>query len=177
MIPAWTRVAASLVSIAIAAWAAHNDRIPTAAAFAALAVATLYLWVRHADISRAVVAYSRRDRDRAFALIEATPFGGRFLSGTDRVRYHHIRGRCLLHRDRFAEAAAEAEAALGLGGGGEDSPACHTMAAEAYARLGDRAAAERHLAAAAQDGANSTIHSGIARIRRILDPSAAAPAS
>ncbi|MCG3136028.1 MAG: hypothetical protein HMLKMBBP_03823 [Planctomycetes bacterium] len=173
VIPSRIRVAASVASIAIAGWAAHTDRVPTAAAFAALALWLLWLWVRHADVSRAAAAYAKRDRDRAWALVDGTPLGGRLLVAADRVRYHHLRGRCLLHRDRFAEAAAEAEAAISLGAGADDGPACHTMAAEAYARLGNRDAAERHLELASAAHGNSAIESGIVRIRRILDPGAA----
>ena len=59
---------------------------------------------------------------------------------------HYERGRLLFEEGKFAEAAAEGERALAISGVGTLDRQIHFLLARAYARAGDKAKADQHLA-------------------------------
>lgn len=170
MIPSWLRLTAASLFLAFAGLALIDQQYLIAGVVAGLGLLMAFAWLRYADVPRAARAFNDRDRLRAFDLLSKTPFGGRFLAREYRVYYHHVRARCLGHWERWAECVQEAEAALRIPGVGEPAADCHVVAAQAYYHTGDRAAAERHLAAAKALPRNTAVDKGVARVERMLRP-------
>jgi hypothetical protein len=159
--------------LAFAGLALADAQYLIAGVVAAFGLLMLTAWLRYADVPRASRAYNDRDRERAFALLATTPFGGRFLSREYRIYYRHVRARCLAHWERWTECVTEAEAALAIPGIGEPAADCHVVAAQAYYHLGDRASSERHLSAAKSLPHNTAVDKGLARVEQMLRPVAA----
>lgn len=132
------------------------------------AVLMVAAWFRYHDVPRAERAFNARQRDAAWELLAGVPFGGRWLRREARVYRHHVRSLCLIHDEKWAEAAAEAEAALAVPGIAEEAPGCHVAAAKAYAFLGDSAKARAHADAARKLPHGDAVDKGLARLDRML---------
>ena len=169
VIPSRLRLATAVLLFAIALAAALSGAHAwIGAVCGGLALVTTFTWMRYGDVSRAAHAYTSRDRDRAWAILEHTPFGGRCLTVEYRIYYHQVRASCLLRFGRWQDAVREAEAALAIRGIAAQAPACHVSAAEAYAHLGSRIDAERHLQGAREHAHNTAVDRGVARVELIL---------
>jgi hypothetical protein len=171
MIPSRIRILLALVFAGLAAYAwsgAAGDQQTLGLVLTLMAALMVWGWLRYADVPRAARAFTNQDRTRAWSLLDKTPFGGRWLAPALRVYYHHVRTLCLLHWDRWDEAAREAEAGLRVPSIGDRAPALHASAAEAYAYLGDRAAAERHVTAAKSQPCNAAVVNVLGRVERTL---------
>jgi hypothetical protein len=116
----------------------------TGATVLVLAGLLLAAWVRYGDVPRAGKAFNAGDRERAWAILAKTPFGGRLLATPVRVYYHQVRASCLLKWERWEEAARESEAVLSLRATDEQKASSHAAAALARVEMGDDATAKRH---------------------------------
>jgi hypothetical protein len=165
-IPAWLRLVNAAVLLSVTFYLLEQSLW---AAIVAIPVALLVAaWFRYHDVPRAERAFNAMDRGRAWRLLESVPFGGRLLRRECRIYYHHVRSLCLLHEERWKEAAEEAEAALGVRGIADQAPGCHLAAAKAYAFLGDRARAAVHADSARKLPHSEAVEKGLARIARVL---------
>lgn len=169
MFPAWARLAIAAVLGATAAALLVAGQALLAGIAATLGALMLLAWFRYHDVLRAGHAYDVRNADAAWDLLEGVPFGGRFLRRECRIYYHHVRARCLLRREDWTRAADEAERALAVRGIGDEAPGCHLAAAQAYAHLGDLAAARRHADEARRLPHSEVIERGLARIAPLLN--------
>lgn len=167
--PAWARlwVALGLATGGTLAW--FDAQREVALVVWGLAALMGLSWFRYHDVLRAERAYNTRDRDQAWTYLDSVPFGGRLLAGRVRAYYHHLRSRCLLHREQWADAVREAEAGLRVSASGSDAPGSHLAAAQAYVHLGDADAARRHAESARRLPHNDAIDKGLARLERALE--------
>lgn len=159
-------IAAIFASLAITVFAL--DQRLWGALCAVPAVLMLLAWLRYHDVPRAERAFNARQRDAAWALLAGVPFDGRWLRREARIYRHHVRSLCLLHQEKWAEAAAEAEAALDVPGISTEAPGCHLAAAKAYAFMGIHAKAAVHADAARNLPHGDAVDKGLARIDRML---------
>ena len=169
MIPAWFRLVAA-VPFAAAGIALVASGSPwTGAVVLFLAFLLLAAWMRYGDVPRASKAFNAGDRDRAWALLEKVPFGGRLLAAPIRVWYHQARASCLLKWERWEEAARESEAVLGLRATDEQKASSHASAALARVEMGDDAGAKRHYETAKKLPHSDVLSRRLARLASRLE--------
>lgn len=167
-LPAWFRLLVAALLGTFAAVVLALGQPVWAAGAGVLGAVMLGTWARYHDVPRAAMAFNGQDKSRAWELLEGVPFGGRLLATKCRVYYHHVRARCLLHRDAWSDAAREAEAALRVRGIGEEAAGCHLAAAQAYAHMGDRDHAVPHIEAAQRLPHSEAVNKGVERVRKLL---------
>jgi len=173
MIPAWLRLVAAVPFAAAGVAVVANGSPWTGAVVLFLAALLIAAWFRYGDVPRASRAFNAGDRDRAWALLEKVPFGGRFLATPIRVYYHQVRASCLLKWERWEEAARESEAVLGLRATDEQKASSHASAALARVEMGDDAGARRHYETAKRLPHSDVLSRRLARLSSRLEGAAA----
>lgn len=168
MIPSWARLAAG-VPITAAGVALLLTGVPDVGAVTtALGVLLLLGWFRYGDVRRAAEAFNHQDREKAWEILAKVPADGRFLARPIRIYRHQVRASCLLKWERWAEAAAESEAVLRLRADPSQRAASHAAASQAYAEIGDLAAARRHYDAARALPPRDVLERRLARAAELL---------
>lgn len=140
-----TRMIFVAVTCALGAAALWQGYGRPAVALFFVAGVMLYGWMRYGAISAARRQLRAGRIERAWAMLESTPFGGRLLARGLKPTFHLVRCACLIDLGRYPDVIREAETVLGLKTNAANVSTAHAALAQAYLGLERRAEARNHL--------------------------------